>query len=128
MNSIQQAAERLRQFYRGDDFPREYRDFDRDADRKLIIDAYLAEHDPTPLDERWLRSVGFDGGEIRMPLKKDGTLYVNDCGDAEIELPCDSRKRDKHIVTMGDVRTRGDVRRLAAALGITLKEPANGEA
>lgn len=59
-NEVREAAERLR--LAQTDFIAAYgSDFapmEAGRDRNIVINAYLAEHDPTPIDEAWLRSVG----------------------------------------------------------------------
>jgi hypothetical protein len=128
MNDVQAAAERIRRFKAGKDamadiWPEfDNTDLGRRIDYATLARAYLALHDPTPLDEAWLKAVGFevdvrDGkapsmflDRLRISLKwKQWTTWlktgVNDW------------------ITMSVVATRGDVRRLCDALGVTLSEP-----
>ena len=90
--------------------------------------AYLAETDPTPVDEEWLRAVGFeqehvahlkikddDGVELRIGTY-DFRWWLVD--DTETEEGC----ADVVIMAHNQLRTRGEVRRLCAALGIEIKE------
>lgn len=95
-------------------------------DHDIIADAYLAEHpadDGEAIDEAWLLSVGFENmvSGVKMRIKsaawKDSDHHLRHTqfgfvGDAWFAnglgcAPC---------------KTRGDVRRLAKALGIELKE------
>jgi hypothetical protein len=120
-DDVQAAAERLRN---ADASGINYDDIygrGEELDWLTLARAYLALHDPTPLDEAWLKAVGFevdvrDGkapsmflDRLRISLKwKQWTTWlktgVNDW------------------ITMSVVATRGDVRRLCAALGVTLLE------
>jgi hypothetical protein len=127
-DSVQAAAERLRRLYNANDSYAEVYGVEQTGaglqqrDEQAVVAAYLALHDPTPLDETWLRAVGFevdvrDGrapsmflDRLRISLKwKQWTTWlktgVNDW------------------ITMSVVATRGDVRRLCDALGVTLSEP-----
>ena len=100
-------------------------------DLLTLADAYLAEHPAdgeTPVDEAWLRSVGFELVDIDNPeqmivasIETDGYSlnYFND-GTAsvgahgcwlDVWLPCPAR---------------GDIRNLARCLGIELREVSNG--
>jgi hypothetical protein len=85
------------------------------ADERAVIAAYLAEHPAdedeaisTPAAIDWLDSLSRVGGDLSM-------ITVRACDDG------------MHLVS-GDwvsphVATKGDVRRLAAVLGIDLQEP-----
>lgn len=92
-----------------------------------LANAWLAEHpedDEQPVDEAWLRSVGFDGNldpdmkmTIRPPLFGRAFHYLRHTQVSFIHgqwfangMGCEQCK------------TRGDVRRLCRALGIELKE------
>lgn len=102
-----------------------------DADRRVLADAYLAEHpadDAAPVTAGWLESMGFQvkGGwwQLRCgdyevycytsPSRPSGFVFKyesHDClddGDGAAILP--------------DLPTRGDVRRLLAALKIATTE------
>jgi hypothetical protein len=86
--------------------------------------AYLAEHDETPIDEAWLRSVGFerDGRELCLFFKYDC------CRASEIVVHSDygwkvggGSVNHQSLMTLHNIpKTRGDVRRLCSALGIEL--------
>ncbi len=99
-------------------------------------DAYLALTDPTPLDEEWLRSVGFkpkkyQGNEVlslRIPKMTDNQwIETTESSFSHGHfLLCrwspmyeDSTPPDRVEVW---AKTRGQLRQLAAALQITLKE------
>jgi hypothetical protein len=100
-----------------------------------LAQAYLAEHDETAVDEEWLRSVCFEVGnrECWFDFKIAGhdtrlamfwrtlsckhlvaTLHQDHVGVVSRE----------ECVALGGIRTRGELRRLASALGIPLKEGA----
>lgn len=65
-----------------EDGPYESGDHDFENDALTIIDAYLAEHDPTPLDAEWLVSVGgekeYPGDDLReiVHIPADGVEWV----------------------------------------------------
>jgi hypothetical protein len=117
--SVRESADRLRRFVRGERFRDVYgKDFapmEVGIDRNAVIAAYLAEHPAdedealsTPAAIDWLDSLSRVGGDLSM-------ITVRACDDG------------MHLVS-GDwvsphVATKGDVRRLAAALGIDLQEP-----
>ena len=122
---IREAAERLRRMRKESyEFDGGYPATDEGRRQSLhdhvaLAEAYLSEHradDHLPVDEAWLRSVGFgqkwgdplrySGGEIDMTWKDD-RMSLAWRSDEWCDLPG---------------KTRGDVRNLAKALGITLKE------
>lgn len=86
--------------------------FEHIEDLATVADAYLAENDPTPITEEWLRSVekGMDIDEGVWKFENDDGIQVfawNDgtinFGDTETRMKC----------------TRGQLLKLLAALGIT---------
>jgi hypothetical protein len=92
-----------------------------------VASAYLAEHpadDAEPVDEAWLESVGFVHGDSaigsprmnspRAPVDETQVVTIESDGAAYYDVD------DGHWVILPDVETRGDVRRLCAALGIEL--------
>lgn len=93
------------------------------ADQALLARAYLAQQqqprrvdgdDDEPVSEDWLRSIGFQPGHLEAGLWLQSTIGIN----AELEcVVCNARPK---------ITNRGDVRRLAACIGIELKEPTNG--
>jgi len=102
--------------------------YSRDVDEGLVLDAYLAEHpadEDEPITRAWVVHVfrlTINGAELtdRLFLKqsrKGWGVYVcgwlNEYGEA----------MDDCLVTK--VNTRGQLRRLASALGITLREGAS---
>lgn len=108
-------------------------------DLKLLADAWLAELDETPVDEAWLRSVGFELSDLfanmlLRPIEKDAaivelSLSLDNDGrwwaDLKQGLPHGDNQKlpDDHVlITSASYSTRGAVRRLAAALGIELGE------
>ena len=115
---VAKAAERLRRIWDGEKYRAVYGceqtlGGHQAIDERKLVEAYLAEHDPTPIDEPWLRSVGIWTGEI---------LFVNFADDDGYHLAINQDSYGIEWVALGKVfKTRGDVRRLAAALGIELK-------
>jgi hypothetical protein len=135
---VNEAAERLRtQLKSGKTFVFGNQ-FEHDA--VILAAAYLAENDPTPIDEAWLRSIGFRewtgdeefrefdlyipmrdeiGWECRLAYQSNGLYAVRMCDREDVgrELWAESvellgtRNKTPSI-------TRGDVLRLMAALGI----------
>ena len=93
-------------------------------DMLALSEAYVAERDPTPIDAEWLRSVGFEENWThRWDFRPWGPIgrclsWID---------PEWSPVWAGEVVYDGErmphpIKTRGDVRRLCAALGITLKE------
>lgn len=82
-------------------------------DRRLIAKAYLAEHpadNDEPITDSWLRKIGFQDMETGLE-SQDHVVIVNAWGmDFTV---CNGKPKPE---------TRGDVRRLAKALGLELKE------
>lgn len=85
-----------------------------------LKDAYLAEYDDTPIDETWLKTIGFVEGT-------DGTLDHLTIGDPSEVLP-------HTLTTYPEINSwvygccsiiapsnRGQLRRLCKSLGIQLK-------
>lgn len=86
-----------------------------------LVTAYLAEHpadDDEPITERWLLSIGVQHAE--------NTRYVLSQGKYErIWLYFWETGINAELAGGGEIvfATRGDVRRLCAALGIDLNQP-----
>jgi len=115
---LKQAAERLLNPHRVSDQFQEmmaqaYRIAD---DYTMLAEAYLREHpsdDDTPIDEAWLRSVGFaERPEYPCGIWLDGLRYMP---KHKNWLWCET------IMARCTVCTRGELRRLCSALGVTLK-------
>jgi hypothetical protein len=145
-DSVKAAAERLRNTCDSNLFY--WRSSDCQRDQAILAYAYLAEHpadDSEPIDGCWLRGVGFTNksdnieqfienewfsGEHRIEIQpEDGDYLGEEMRIMIYSKPvwvCEVRNRshgwDESIAVGGDLKTRGDVRRLAAALGIALKE------
>jgi hypothetical protein len=131
MNDVQAAAERIRRFKAGKDamadiWPEfDNTDLGRRIDYATLARAYLALHDPTPIDETWLKAVGAkdDDHPAKVHFERDDALpiglwHVLDGWKAMlIHAP--------HAATciVRGLTTRGQFRQLAAALGIDLREP-----
>jgi hypothetical protein len=138
-SDVREAAGRLHRVYAGESYTDVYRDKLRadgmegslavayslaDEDRHLVADAYLAETDPTLVDEDWAESVGtrHDGS------RKDLILFIN--RDCTPDMVWDTTA-DEWTLTPGpfvlwrrQTVTRGQVRTAARLFGIELKEKA----
>jgi len=132
MSELNEAAERLRKAieryrsYRialsawqgGDGDQPDYDQMPEDTCE--IADAYLAEHpadDEEPIDAYFLRACGFDGdGQMQKygPGMRLGDIKVNHAWEWSWHNSWPFR----------ELKTRGQLRRLAAALGIELTERA----
>lgn len=96
------------------------------SDNEELADAYLAEHDPTLLDEDWLIAVG--GRQEDHPMKI--TFHREDALSVGLWHVDDGWKvmllhsaRSASCVVRG-VATRGRFRRLADDFSIPIREPA----
>lgn len=132
MSDVQSAAERLRRVQQGETLKAVYSNphwaaatnyqLAHECDMAEVALAYLAEHpadSELPIDEEWLRSVGFEafdehgsgwfkdspGGSTRVSIGYRGQWLVN---GNEMEYAAQPK-------------TRGDLRRLCFALGVELK-------
>lgn len=91
----------------------------------VVADAYLSEHpadNGEPVTEEWLRSAGFkDATTKRYGLRNWTVRLFPPCGNlgwfADI---ADTIPGDGRGVPIATPATRGHVRRLCAALGITI--------
>ena len=98
------------------------------AEAYQLAAAWLAEHpadDDNPVDEAWLRSVGFDrhlGSWFSPTSKRPGPACRVSCAP---EFGCDawSVQNDGGIAEIPPLETRGLCRRLCASLGIPMNEP-----
>lgn len=119
-DEVRAAAERVLGCWLTSDYPREQITL---SDVMAVAQAYLREHpadDETAIDEAWLKSVGL---EHNTPLGAGG-LSVYGWGEAEIIVQNQADYGGcKHVIALPDCDTRGQVRRLAASIGIQLKEP-----
>lgn len=95
-----------------------------DAVASKLLEILPPADDGESVSREWLVSVGFkpeDGDPSSTAwLVIDNGVHEITQGDTSWML-CE--KLDTDIVTLPDVKTRGCVRRLCAALGITIKEP-----
>jgi hypothetical protein len=122
-DELRAARERLRRYGHGDTRVYEYplephmTDLDKvERDRRIVVAADLAAHDPTPVDEAWLRTVGFHADGVHLVLRDwgpdhNGTVQVYQCKAWFLNGSAINR-----------AATRGHVRRLLAALGVTFQE------
>lgn len=122
-DELRAAAERLRRVGDGEAVAQAYRAYpsphmQRYGDIVMLADAWIAEHpadDGDPVDEAWVKGLGFEQYEyVPYTWLKCGHLQY---------VP----SRDPPFCIVGGwpvirVETRGHVRRIAAALGIELKE------
>lgn len=107
------------------------------ADLRLLADAYLAEHpadECEPIDETWLTAVGFVEVPAPSPYPPSFRIKFRDMpetckefGDLVIYAPSKEHRDWGFKATVaagglwhGPTKTRGDVARLCAALGIPL--------
>lgn len=113
-DKVKAAAGRVRKMLAGANYRDVYggdpSGWELDVDRRLLGDAYLAEHpadEDEPLAIEWCEASGVETRNLRQGDDWIPTVW---CGDDNgwISLPIDD--------------TRGDLRLLAKALGITLKE------
>jgi hypothetical protein len=125
-DDVQAAAERLRRLYNANDSYAEVYGVEQTGaglqqrDEQAVVAAYLALHDPTPLDETWLRAVGFVAVESDM-----GPRYHDHYELGKLNL-WEFNDTGEWLVNGADwmgLRTRGALRMLCAALGIDLREP-----
>lgn len=94
---------------------------------EMYAAAYLAEHpadDNTPIDEAWLRRVGFirhmqSAGSNDLSL--GNLIYVGRRNNSRREEAPEPRFYLRDI-DLRHIKTRGQLRRLCIALGIELKE------
>jgi hypothetical protein len=126
------AAERLRRLYAGENYRTVYGTEPtgrghQQRDEQLLIDAYLAENDETPIDKVWLWKIG--GSKEEHPDKVTfyrgeplpiGLWFVDDGWKAMLL----STRNFATCIVRG-LKTRGDWLRLAAALRIRLKPQAS---
>ena len=121
MNNVKAAAERLRRLYAGVPYRVVYKceqtlGGHQQRDERKVLDAVMPWLDEQSVDEAWLRAVGFvetsdwsDGPQLGIVSITGDEVWLDD-GNSGIKRAC-------------KVKTRGDVRRLCACLGITLEEP-----
>lgn len=138
--AIREAAERLKRHCdsldelesaQHADKMADYRDGGMTEDLWVVADAYLAalpeieqsrrEVDETPVDEEWLRSVGFDCRDPDDPYFGIIRLGPILFGIKSSYLAIRGRDLPPKIYH------RGDVRKLCAALGVELKEQETAE-
>jgi hypothetical protein len=117
MSDVRAAAERLRTYWNVNPDEREFSDGEVVhlylEDLRVTSEAYLAEHDETPIDEEWLKSLGKTGRVFLDYADEDGWFFAIAADDHGIH--CAGLEKT--------FKTRSDVRRLCTALGIQLKEP-----
>jgi hypothetical protein len=140
-NDVQAAAERLRRLYNANDSYAEVYGVEQTGaglqqrDEQAVVAAYLALHDPTPLDEAWLKAVGFkrvrttgDVSAYRTGPQHASLHVVSGYGGKDwwamvVKFPADIQSdAGKYPHFDKRLSTRGDVRRLCAALGIDLTD------
>jgi hypothetical protein len=111
--------------------PYDFTDHDFRNDYEAIIEAYLAEHDPTPLDAEWLLSVGgfieYPGDDLReiVEFTADGWEMLRVVFPKLPRMsPCVVARRANKLTKLDglDVPTRGAFRTAMRMLGIRLTE------
>lgn len=102
-----------------------------ESDTRLLARAYLDEHDETPVTEEWLRSIGFVGETFCLRTSEHREECVRLCIDLEEPRAWFQETIYHSINGIRDVsnvrcplpKTRGEVRRLLAALGVLSQTP-----
>jgi hypothetical protein len=91
-----------------------------------VARAWLEEHDPTPIDKAWLLSIGFKPDLRELSLlfihDKDAATEIVRNGHEDWRVGTGSARHMASIRIVVPPKTRGDVLRLMAALGIPGKE------
>jgi len=91
-----------------------------------LAEAYISEHDPTPLDEDWMLSVGFARySPIGISILAEGFARI-----AVIDLGGDGEHwsvQGFSLLRRAYPKTRGEVRQLCKVLGIPLSETPDKE-
>ncbi len=97
-----------------------------DEDRERLAYAYLSEHpadDELPITEEWLRSVGFCDAENDYWIWLQATdLFIARSSENKWTI---EGYGNGETVSISAPKTRGQLRRLAACLGIELQEQPN---
>jgi hypothetical protein len=129
MNDVKEAAERLRRNAEGEHLTDIYRDFKLPVEQYMkdkleTSKAYLTEHpadDGEAITEDWLRSVGFEFSYLNKHLwiKSGKTGHLR---HTSMAMNVNSQLWFLNGLGCANCETRGDVRRLALALGIELQE------
>lgn len=93
---------------------------------RTICDAYLAEHDSTPIDPDWLKSVGFvqDFRDLELLFDHGNNLVtlVAFSDRTGWKIGGGTTRHISSVPLSVDPKTRGDLRKLCSALGVPLKE------
>jgi hypothetical protein len=132
---MSEAAERLRRVANGESHKDVYGRSgaggaaDEEHDRAEVAAAYLAATDPTPVDEAWLESCGLmicTQGDSWHLLTSHGSFAFYRDGSWSLSSYTEGDKRRKRWTDSGGgvCKTRGQFRRLCAALGIELSKEA----
>lgn len=95
-----------------------------DVEASMLARAWLAERDETPVDETWLRSVGFvtcyNDWWIQSPTHESiRVCYCFKSIPVQWAIVRDDYETPQFELPL--LKTRGDVRRLCSALGIKLE-------
>lgn len=133
---VKQAAERLRRIYAGEEYfdvygvrPTGFGNQQRDE--AAVIAGFLAAFpadEGEAIDEQWIKSLGWTN---ESSLKKDFPRWRSSTSDRggptvcivwEPMMGCDAWSLDGELIP--PLRHRGDLRKLAAALGIPLETTA----
>ena len=135
---VEAAAGRLRRHRAGEPvvYPR-WAGWTGDCDAATLADAWLADHpatDSLPIDAAWLTSAGFgddpeNPGEWLHPVPggcpgdANRVVAFEPNGGVCLEC-CNSLGQSTEVISLAPCPTRGQLRRLLAALGVAL--PATG--
>lgn len=123
-----QAAERLRILARDGGmaaYGKEFFPMEVGRDRHVVIEAYLALTDPTPLSNEWLDSVGRVNGRFTIPGGADLEMYCTyegRCWSCSIEIEYRGWGGCSHSIGLPEPANRGEARELFRRLGIQTKE------
>lgn len=122
-DELRAAAERFREYERLADAGEGLQDYEQiDDDIIDLARAYLASSladDGEPLTMDWWKSLNSNS---RFLCKQRYTLQVEDDGSFQMDADVWLEECMLFSIPLPHVQTRGDVRRLCAALGIELKE------
>lgn len=129
-DELKAAAARQRRLRDGEPITQAYRAFAHSAsgiygherrDRDLVLDAVLREHDETPVDAQWLRSIGFVENENCDEDYIPGTRLGLHWMEVHFDRGYSWVSHKENVIV--NKPTRGQLRRLCSVLGFALKEP-----
>ena len=93
-----------------------------ELDSQIVAEDYLADHlvdDDEPVTAEWLKSVGFEIGDYGIAvIQNDDYLVLEMHTDGKWAEAYQAGNEDG--IRLPDLLTRGDVRRVCSAIGITV--------